>query len=105
MTQRRSEHYGVSSANVLAVFVDISSTNLPDDIQNAILLKYMNDDDYEIFVTGFQPSCMYCVYSTFCILLHNMVVLRDPPIMLKILPIKLCCTAQKLYLLCSNYAH
>jgi len=30
---------------------------------------------------------------------------RDPPIMLKILPIMLCCTAQKLCLLCSNYAH
>ena len=29
---------------------------------------------------------------------------RDPPIMLKILPIMLCCTAQKLYPLCSNNA-
>jgi len=30
---------------------------------------------------------------------------RGPPIMLKILPIMLCCTTQKLCLLCSNYAH
>jgi len=30
---------------------------------------------------------------------------RDLPIMLKILPIMLCCTAQKLCLLFSNYAH
>jgi len=36
--------------------------------------------------------------STFC------TICRDPPIMLKILPIMLCCTAQKLGLLCSNYA-
>ena len=65
VTQRRSELFGVSSANILVVFVDISTANLPDDIQSAILLKLMIDDEYEVFVTGFQPSCTYCVYSIF----------------------------------------
>ena len=53
----------MSSANILVVFVDISTANLPDDIQSAILLKFMIDDEYEVFVTGFQPSCTYCVYT------------------------------------------
>jgi len=68
ITQSRSELYEISSANVLAVFVDINSVNLPDNIQNTILIKFMNDDDYEIFVTGFQPSCMFslCTICIFC---------------------------------------
>jgi len=50
------------------------------------------------------------VYHTDCSSCGGNVMLamdtsRDPPIMLKILPIMLCCTAQKLCLLCSNYAH
>jgi len=42
---------------------------------------------------------------TINILIKRDITTRDPPIMLKILPIMLCCTAQKLCLLCSNYAH
>ena len=34
----------------------------------------------------------------------SLMYIRDPPIMLKILPIMLCCTTQNFYLLYSNYA-
>ena len=63
VTQRRSEHFEVSSTKILAVFVDVNIANLPDSIQDEILLKLMLKDGYEIFVTGFQPSCWYCVWS------------------------------------------
>ena len=54
----KDELYEMPNATMVVVFVEVDRNTIPERISTIITSLHTVEDDEEIFVTAFQPSCM-----------------------------------------------